>query len=719
MRNRVVSSLKHAQETRVGRWLGLAITVILLTGLGAGQLASAGPPLPKPRPVSVPLPKPRPPVISLATPISPLASTYGPAFQRAEKADWRGLAKIQRDPVNPALETVLTWLSLRHSKSRADFETIARFLDAHPAWPERNRLLHRAEIAMDDQVDTRRRLAWFAKYPPQTAAGRLKWVEALKSSGQTTKFIAAVRDTWRTVSLSGKQRRRFLRQHKPLLDRSMHWQRLDRFLWLGRSRSARAMLPLVDPEYRKLAEARIRLRRFAGGVDGAIKRVPARLRSDPGLIYERLRWRNRKGLKAEAKELLWDVPANQDFPRLWWKERSRQVRQALDAGEFEDAYLLAASHIQRDGGTFADAHWHAGWVALRYGKKAAEAANYFTAMHDEVSTPISRARAAYWAGRALQASGATAAANKWYAQAARHKTTFYGQLAADQLPSTIEQPPTDPMVDAAVLAGSDVSELVDTARALHAADQPKFTRMFLRALARAASSVAEASAIAALARELGHLDLAVYTARRAARRGLILIQNGYPVIDVPKRDAPEPALTLAVIRQESSFEQAARSRVGALGLMQLMPGTARQVAKSLKVRYARSRLTKDPDFNLRLGASYLQRQLDAFGGSYPLALAAYNAGPHRVIRWIKERGDPRTPDVDMIDWIERIPFTETRNYVQRVLESLHVYRLRLGGPAGRSAKSWSTAAAPSGPGACSADNGSNAGCDQTAAADTN
>jgi soluble lytic murein transglycosylase len=647
-----------------------------------------------------------------------LAELYGPALTRAEKADWRGLAKTRRVPPNPALETVLVWLSLRHSKSLAKFEDIARFLDAHPVWPERVRLLHRAEAAMNGTVKLPRRLAWFSKHRPRTTAGRLKWIKALKASGQTTEMIRAVQDTWRRATMSRKQQRRFLRENQALLNKDLHWARLDRFLWLGRSRAARGMMPLVDLDHRKLAEARIRLRRMASGVDGAIKRVPSALRADPGLVYERLRWRNRKGLKAEARELLWDVPANQTFASLWWKERSRQVRHALDVGDFEDAYLLAASHIQRDGRSFADAHWHAGWVALRYGDKAAEAAKYFAAMHDDVSTPISRARAAYWTGRALQASGSATAAVRWYTLAARHKTTFYGQLAADKLPSSIAQLPTDPILDRAVLANSTLRPLAEIARALHEADKPRFTRMFLRTLARAAPTIAGASAIAALARDLGHPDLAVYTARRAARRGIILVQAGYPVINVPNTDAPEPALTLAVIRQESSFEQTARSRVGALGLMQLMPRTARQIARALKVRYARSRLTKEPNFNLRLGASYLKRQLDAFGGSYVLALAAYNAGPHRVSRWIKERGDPRNPGVDMIDWIERIPFAETRNYVQRVLESLHVYRLRLGTPGGGSIGSWNTASAPIARSVCATDQVSGGGCDQTATADT-
>jgi len=383
-------------------------------------------------------------------------------------------------------------------------------------------------------------------------------------------------------------------------------------------------------------------------------------------------------LDEKALELLWDVPANQEFANLWWKERSRQVRYALDGGRHEDAYLLATSHIQRKGRYFADAQWHAGWVALRYGNKPLEAARYLTTLYESVTTPISRARAAYWVGRALEASGGSAAANAWYTRAAENNTTFYGQLAANKLPSTVTHLRSDPLPTALSLVNSDLDELITTAKALDEIGQNKLARDFLRVAARAAQSREDAAAIAAAARALGYLDLSVFAARRAARAGLILMEAGYPVVDVPTTDAPEQALTLAIIRQESNFDKDARSRVGARGLMQLMPATARQVARGLKIPYVLSRLTAEPDFNLRVGSSYLQAQLEAFGGSYVLAVAAYNAGPHRVTQWLKERGDPRNPDIDMIDWIERIPFAETRNYVQRVLEALHVYRLRLG-----------------------------------------
>ena len=583
---------------------------------------------------------------------------------------------------NRYLETVLQWLRLVHSGEDIQFNEIKTFLDAHPVWPKRGKLLSRAEVKLDDKVDLAIRLAWFDINPPRTTKGRLTWIKTLNQAGRSEDHRAAVRYTWLESRFSRSQQRSFLRKYGKHIEPKLHWNRLDRLLWLGRTSAARTTMPLVSKKRRHLAEARIRLRRMSGGVDEAIRRVPVALRSDPGLIYERLRWRHRRGMKDKARDLLWDVPVEQEFPYLWWRERARQVRYALDEGRVDDAYLLAASHIQREGRALADAQWHAGWVALRFNDKTREAAHYFAALYAGVTTPISRARGAYWAGRAMEASGTKTEANKWYRLAMRHPTTFYGQLASDKLPSIIRSLPKEPITRAQAFDDVNLNPLAETVQALWDVGQIKLSRTFLRTLALAANTRNDAAAIAKLAHSLGQTDIAVYAARHAARRGFILIGAGYPIITLPPGSELEPALTHAIIRQESGFDESARSRAGALGLMQLMPRTARQVSKGLKLRYSRARLTTEPTYNIRLGSRYLQTQLNDFNGSYVLALAAYNAGPHRVRRWIKERGDPRQPGVDVIDWIERIPFSETRNYVQRVLEGLHVYRLRFGAPRG-------------------------------------
>lgn len=671
--------------------IGAAVLISLLL---PASLASAGPPLPQQRPeaasparpatsaaathesVPKPIPKPsyRP---SWAIP-SKFAGPYGRALDLADKSAWTALARQQRAPKLPALETVLTWMKLEDTRARVSFAEIAGFLASRPAWPRRASLVRKAERLMTEAEPLAARLAWFKSNPPVTGTGHLKRITALKEAGDTARIARAAREAWLTARFTASEQKRFLRDHRAILGPVDHWRRLDRLLWMGATGPARAMMRLVTPDQRRVAQARLHLRAMSAGVGAAIKRVPAALRSDPGLIYERLRWRHRKGLKDEALELLWDTPDAPEFRKFWWKERSRQVRYALDSGRLEDAYLLAAGHVQRQGSSFADAQWHAGWIALRYRDKPTEAAGYFTDLHANVKTPISRARAAYWAGRALETSGAETAAQAWYARAAAHQTTFYGQLAARKVPSRIQRLPAPPTPAATIPTSDAIRELVDIAVALSEIKRERLARRFFREAARAAMSRDEAVWIAATARSRGYLDIGVYTARRAARSGHILSDAGYPLIDVPRRDAPEPALILAVIRQESGFDEAARSRVGALGLMQLMPATARSVARGLKIPYGRGRLTVDPGYNMRLGAHYLQAQINAFGGEYVLALAAYNAGPHRVKRWIKERGDPRAPDVDMIDWIERIPFAETRNYVQRVLEAMQVYRLRLG-----------------------------------------
>jgi soluble lytic murein transglycosylase len=689
-------ALKRATVPRPPRWhaFWVAPLVPILLAAYTAHAALAKAPLPKPRPeipstvqdrstapvrsAAPPLPFPKPsyrPAWAIPT---KLAKAYGPAFELALKGAWKKLAKLPRMPRDPALEATLTWLRLEHWGSKTRFTEIANFLKDHPAWPRRGRLAQRAEVLLGDSMANEAKLKWFNDNPPTTTPGRLKWIAALKQAGNDEAMIEAVRDTWHRARFTRGQQRRFYREHRSILEPAAHWRRMDRLLWLGESGGARAMMPLVTPERRLLAEARIRLRGMSGGVDSAVKRVPAALTSDPGLIYERLRWRHRKGLKDKALELLWRTPGVLGFRSLWWKERSRQVRYALDSGRHEDAYLLAASHIQRTGVSFAEAQWHAGWIALRFRDKPGEAARYFTDLHEAVKTPISRARAAYWAGRAFDASGGATAARRWYALAARHHTTFYGQLAANKIPSSIPRLPSTPTPSAAIRAGPGIRKMIAAATALSEIRRDKLARLFFQTAARAAKGRDEAVWIAATARAVGYLDIGVYAARVAARSGFVLTEAGYPVIEVPRVDAPEPALTLAVIRQESGFDKAARSPVGALGLMQLMPATARNVARGLRIGYGRGRLTADPGYNMRLGSSYLKTQLDKFDGDYVLALTAYNAGPHRVTRWLKERGDPRAPDVDMIDWIERIPFAETRNYVQRVLETLHVYRLRLG-----------------------------------------
>ncbi len=645
----------------------------------------AQPPLPEMRPSRMAvLPLPRPESLASLENVV-LRRMYGRAFQAAKSGAWSTLDRIQRPEPDPVLEDVLAWLRHTHTRSDSSFQDIARFAEQHSDWPNRARLLAHAEKAMTDLLPPGEVIGWFAKTPPRTVDGHDRLIRALRAEGRLLEMRTAIRQAWRSASFTRKQERAFLASHGHELTAEHHWQRLDRLLWKASYREARRMLPKVSKGQSRLAEARMGLRRSVGNVDTLIKRVPASLSDHPGLLYERIRWRHRKGKEAAARELFWRIPTHDDNERLWWRERSIQIRNALDEKAHNDAYLLATSHNQSAGAPFADAEWHAGWIALRFAKKPEEALHAFVNLFRNVSTPISLARAAYWAGRAAEAVGDAPLADTWFIEGARYPTTFYGQLAAAKRPGGGLSLPEEPTAPKSRDSLKDWS-LGEAATALIRAGQRELARDFLLHMARVADSGEAAARVGRLAAKFGYTDLGVHAARRAARNGHILIEIGYPVRAFNRSDGLEDALALAVIRQESAFGTDAKSHVGARGLMQLMPATAKQVARQVGVRYSRAKLTADPEYNVLLGRRYLKDLIDQFDGSYVMAIAAYNAGPARAKRWARQYGDPRDPSVDVVDWIERIPFNETRNYVQRVLEGLQVYRLRLGEQATASAR---------------------------------
>ena len=621
----------------------------------------------------MPLPRPDPIRTNL-----PADGPYGLAFVHAEAGRWDAVARDPGEAPDRLLEKVLHWLMLRDAESGVAFADLAAFITNNPDWPDRPKLEAKAEALLDDSIVLRERLAWFDIHPPATVAGYLAQIETLREAGHQGALEEAGRRAWQDADFTPKQQSAFIAANGTMLDDQQHWERLDRLLWLDRRSEAAAMLPLVPAPLRRLAKARILLRRLVPDVDNSLSRIPPHLHSDPGLLYERIRWRRQKEFWNEATELLKQAPDNPQYRGLWWQERHRLIRHHLEEHRFDLAYRLAANHRQQHGLPLAEARWLAGWIALRFAGKPEAAQDHFVALHEQVSTPISRARAAYWAGRAFEATNTTSTARSWYAEAATHGTTFYGQMAAQRTTADGQGPELPKAQD--VAPDAVPGDLAATARALHRAGQISLTRRFLRSLgtlAAASGAPTEPAAAGALAQSLGHPDIAVWIARQAARRGIILIEAGYPALDPPFPDSPEPALTHAVIRQESNFDTAARSRSGALGMMQLMPKTAAEVARRLRTNYRRARLTRDPAYNIRLGTHYLASRLKVFDGDYILAVASYNAGTTRVREWIEQFGDPRDADVDVIDWIERVPLAETRNYIQRVLENLHIYRQRL------------------------------------------
>jgi soluble lytic murein transglycosylase len=328
-----------------------------------------------------------------------------------------------------------------------------------------------------------------------------------------------------------------------------------------------------------------------------------------------------------------------------------------------------------EGGAYSEAEFLCGDIALRFLKNPTLAFEHFSRVLARVNTPAGKARAAYWSGRAAQAQDKPQLAAKWFAAGAEHGATFYGQLAAHQLGNDAPPHPLpEPRVSAAELAEFNSRELIQAAALLAAAGDREHLRTFLLQQADLAKSAMDFSMIASFAEQHGRINVAIIVARRSIDAGMPLMIHGYPITTLPDGGTAEKPLLLAIVRTESAFDQEAVSPAGARGLMQLMPGTAATIARQAQLPYSIDRLTSDGVYNITLGRTYIERLLDDFGGSYALAIAAYNAGPGRIRQWLRDYGDPRGREIDMVDWIEAIPFTETRLYTQRVLESLQIYR---------------------------------------------
>lgn len=593
-----------------------------------------------------------------------------------------GLAGGMTEPVAAKLAL---WTCITRAEGAASFSEIARFVSENPEWPEQKLMRKRAEEAITIGTPAEESVAWFERFPPVSGTGRVRYVEALQAVGRSAEATEVARKAWIENDIPPADERVLLSGFGWALDSEAHRQRLDRQLWLGNTAAAERLLTEVDGDTRALANARIGLRRLRTSPAAAFDSVPAWLQDDPGLRYEMVRWYRKQGPQSEARRLLANYPSNGGYAALWWTERVALARDARNMGLYDEAYALVSPHGLTTGSEYVDAEWLSGWLALRFLNDPRTALGHFTSLYDNVRYPVSLARAGYWAGRAASAMGRGSAAEEWYRKAAEHPSAFYGQLAQTQIePGKGRALPPDPQPGAAERRALADHELARAARLLAELGEQDSLRAFLIRLVEINETPAWRQAVAALAQELSRDDLAVLVSRRAIRDGHLLVSSGYPVVSLPRtlngyQDSVEDALILAVIRQESGFDVGAVSSAGARGLMQLMPATARQVASKLNVSFSPSALTSDPEYNVNLGQTYLASLLGRFSGSYVLAVAGYNAGPARASRWLDEIGDPRVGVEEAVDWIEKIPLSETRNYVQRTMENLQVYRAVLGG----------------------------------------
>ena len=579
---------------------------------------------------------------------------------------------------------VAQWQRLRAGQGTlTDYEA---FIARHADWPGMPELHRQGEDAAAGAGTPSRVLAYFAGQAPATPAGVAALVRAQMASGQGAEAAATARRAWPAMRLSAAEEATLLALQPDALA-GVAEARLDAMLWAGRLAEARRMIPRVPPDWQALGIARVALQEDAKGVDALIAVVPRSLAADPGLAHDRFEWRLRKGLTQAALDLIRErsvSAAALGRPEAWADQRLRLARGLLADQRAREAYEVAAPHRLKSGARYADLEFLTGFIALRKLGEAKTALSHFQRLKAGVSTPISLSRADYWQGRANEALGRRDAARAAYGAGAVHQTAYYGLLSAERLgraldPSLLEDR-RPPDWRGAPFAGSSV---LAAARLLVMAGDRTLGKRFFLHLAEGLDARG-LSQLADLALAMGEPHIAVLIAKQAAGRGVILPRAYFPVTAmVPDGLGVSRALALSIARRESEFDPRVVSGAGARGLMQVMPGTAKLMAEKTAQPFAVGRLTADPAYNVRLGSAYLAQLVDEFGPAVALVAAGYNAGPGRPRRWMAAFGDPRSPGTDVVDWVETIPFDETRTYVMRVTESLVIYRARLRGTPGR------------------------------------
>ncbi len=606
-------------------------------------------------------------------------------LQAVDRADWFEVRQAESQLRDSTAKDVLTWYRARRDW-RMSFDEMDRALTRLAGWPEITEIRSRAEEVMElSSLDARARVEWFENHGgARSGAGHIINARALEALGRNEEAMVEVRKAWHGRTLSKEVSQKTYARYKNKLTQDDHRKRVDFLLWTRQTTAAERMKSLLTPDWRALLDARSKLIRRARGVDSAVDSVSTELQSHPGLMFDRAEWRRRARLRDRITPLLRQidgeaVPAA-GRSRLW-KARHPQVRVALKESDWQLAYELSAPHGMSSGRDFAEAEWTAGWIALRHLDNPERALQHFESLEKGVSTPISLSRAHYWKGRTLEAMNSEEEAQAAYAEAAQYRFSYYGQLAAEKaMQGTIDLVTTASITDED-RANFQSRSLVKAMRLFAENGWDASFRKFAYHLDDQLSRSQDFELLAELGREYHYADIGVRGAKAGLAKGVVAPDAAYPVVDYALLREPqvERSLMLALSRQESEMNPAAISHANARGLMQFIPRTARLEARRQGLPYRTSWLTDDPGYNMTLGGAHLDTLLRQFNGSYIMTAAAYNAGASRPQRWIGEYGDPRAGEVDPVDWVEFIPFSETRNYVQRVLENTQVYRNRLSG----------------------------------------
>lgn len=602
----------------------------------------------------------------------PLASAL-----HAMQADrWDVAAQLAlRD--GPAAADLIEWYRLRSGRGTPG--EVLDFLDRNPDWPGLDYLRRRNELRMIVAGDAEI-LKFYETRPPQTGIGALTYASAQIAAGQSGEAEATIVMAWLTMDLTSDEHDAFIAAYGDLL-KPHHDARMHMALWRG-LRDVKLMMPLVSTDLRKAAEARATIENGRKALDQWIADLPQPLRRNAHVAYAEFNHLMSKRKTDSALKLMLRqsrIDGGLGDPHRWSNNRRSMARAQMREGNHQLAYDLASTHQLSEGARYADLEWLSGYLALRFLEAPDLALDHFQRLRAAVQTPISLGRAGYWIGRAQEALNDPEAAQIAYGEGAEHQTSFYGLLAAERGGIAL-----DPALSGAEefapwreaeFASSSVYQAAILALAAGRATLAETFLMHLSTLQDRAGLGQMADMLA----ELNEPHLQVMLGKAAAQRGIVLPQAYYALHPLAQQNLPVPhELALTIARRESEFDPGVVSGAGAQGLMQLMPGTAREVASDLGLDHSRARVIGDWRYNVQLGSTYLAQLADWLDGNLVLMAVGYNAGPGRARQWIERQGDPRSAEADIIDWIEHIPFRETRNYVMRVAESLPVYRARLG-----------------------------------------
>lgn len=629
--------------------------------------------------------KPAPPAMSAFMGESD-AKTFRKGLSAAKSRKWTNVGQTIKQVNDPVAKDILRWIRATADRN-APLETLDYVHHSLSDWPRMTTVRAEAERRMFDESWTSQKVfEWFVgRTEPVSGEGRAALARAYYAKGDQANGDKYLRLSWRESRLNRDRQKKIFKLYRNRLTKDDHAARADHLIWLGHRHyeKARALLPHMSRTDKSVMNARMKLNRNASGMDAALKAVPDSRLSDPGLIYERARWRRRKKTKEYALPMYMaarKAPTSDLGKKAMWREKKIMAYWAISEKDMKEAYQLSLHHGFTRGTEFAEAEFLAGWLALTGMNEPQRAVKHFERLRDGVGSPISLARAHYWVGRANEAMQ-NGQHNQHYRLAAQYPNTYYGMLAgveADGGSHRVSLPQE-------FVSDQDRTEFDadNRVRALHllgeAGEQRYFSQLSYH-LDDDVNTLSKLSLLSDLAEDYGFMRPSLRAAKQAGRFQSMLTESGYPLVTsidaLPKRKFEE-AFVYAIARQESEFATNAVSTAKAYGMMQMINSTAKATARKHRIKYDVNRLASDGDYAAKMGALHLNDLLDQWDGSYILAAVSYNAGPHRAKQWIKKYGDPRSGEIDAIDWVEKIPFSETRNYVMRVMENMQVYRARL------------------------------------------